>query len=246
MNSVNGPIPLDWTPLISAMVAEWTALVTRPARTVEWDSSAMAMAKEMGSLKAVGAWRPSRGDLLYAVRRGGDELVHSNMLAWLLRPHERHGLGSAFLRDVVRHTWALEFDDFGTATVLREVRRTSRTKMRIADLVVTAATFRLVIENKVYSDEDKDQCEDLYQLWAIPPDDGLGPAETLFVLLTRGGGRPTSVHTSEADDAWRGLSWDWVENWLRQHVTSIASPIARSTVTQYIVTLHAMSGRKGT
>lgn len=238
---VNPRLPIHWLPSIRAMRQEWSRLASPVASLAEWEMRIAAMETEMAIAKDKRSWTAGRSDLLHAAGRSGDELTHSNILAWLLSPAERHGLRGAFLSDLVRHTWGLELLAVDFATVRREVRRSDRTGRRIADVVVTAGPTRLVIENKVYSKEDRLQCEDLYRLWTQASDEDDGPERVLFVLLTRHGREPESVDTDEARAAWKGLAWLWVEQWLRTRVSVIDSAIARSTVTQYIASLRPIT-----
>ena len=70
---------------------------------------------------------------------------------------------------------------------------------------------------------------------------GDSPEQVLFVLLSRHGRKPWSVVTPEADAAWKGLSWEWVEHWLRDHIHDINSAVAQSTVVQYIASLRPIT-----
>lgn len=242
---MTGVLPDHWQPAMRDMRSEWSSLVPAPATVLDWETALGGMANEMARAKARGRWRAGRADLLYAAGRGGDELVHSNVLSWLLSPSARHGLGPAFLVDLVKRTWGVPLYGADIASVRREVHRSSRTRKRIADLIVAAGGTRLVIENKVYSDEDNHQCEDLYRLWTAELDDDDSPEQVLFVLLSRHGRDPWSVDTAEAAAAWKGLRWEWVEGWLRDHVHEIDSTVARSTVVQYIASLRPITRRTG-
>jgi hypothetical protein len=87
------------------------------------------------------------------------EIRHSNVLAFLLRPQEKHGLGDAFLKKIIQK--ALEnssgaspvsaltvaLSDFSDALVRREWRN--------IDLVVESPSNKLIvaIENKIESSE---------------------------------------------------------------------------------------------
>jgi len=97
------------------------------------------------------------------------EIRHSNVLAWLLNPNETHGLRDSILRGVIGHVvisndltpeeFELEntyFADFNDAEVSREWHN-------IDILVVSESTETVVIiENKVLSDESKDQLSNYY------------------------------------------------------------------------------------
>ena len=107
-------------------------------------------------------WISGYADLLHIARVADGELVHSNVVGWLLTPTAKHGLGDSLLRAIITAGWPGSPVDAARALVAREVER----EYRIADIVVTMGTTRLVIENKVWSDESDGQCEDLFELWA--------------------------------------------------------------------------------
>ena len=238
---MTGPLPVHWESAMRELRRAWGLFGPAPTTVSDWETAIEAMASVMSRAKAAGGWRAGRADLLHTAGRGGDELVHSNVLSWLLSPSARHGWGPAFLVDLVKETWGVPLNGADMASVRREVHRSTNTRKRIADVIVTAGGTRLVIENKVYSDEDDHQCEDLYRLWTASLDDGDLPEQVLFVLLSRHGRKPWSVDTVEADASWKGLRWEWVERWLRDNVHEIDSAVARSTVVQYIASLRPMT-----
>jgi hypothetical protein len=81
-----------------------------------------------------------------------DELSHSRVLAWLLQPTGRHGLGASVLERILRAGWPdLPIPDLGMAVVRREVPRDDLLGATRADVVVTMGATVLVIENKVWA-----------------------------------------------------------------------------------------------
>ncbi len=108
------------------------------------------------------------------------EIRHSNMLAWLLNPEESHGLGFSFLEQFVLAlaesqdsvTSFLTKLHSSTAKPYVTVRREAESKeKRRVDLLVKCTlaaennmnkgnSFVILIENKIYSRQRKDQLKD--------------------------------------------------------------------------------------
>lgn len=122
------------------------------------------------------------------------ELRHSDLLAYLLNPHERHGLGDRFLRAILSRAApgapvALEVDrlTFGQLDVWREWEH--------IDILVLSPADRLaiIIENKVDSSEHSNQLKRYYDIvtrhypdWRI-----------FAIYLTLYGASPEQAHDRE-------------------------------------------------
>jgi len=102
-------------------------------------------------------WVSGPEDLLHIARAADDELLHSNVVAWLLIADGRHRLGDRLLRDLLAEGWPGPVPDTLHALVEREVVRGPRR----ADIIVTMGPVTLAIENKMWSDESEMQCQDL-------------------------------------------------------------------------------------
>ena len=76
------------------------------------------------------------------------------------------------------------------------------------------------------------QCEDLFRLWA-----GEGQ-DARFLLLSPDGRPPRQVHTDEARNAWRTLSYRSLSDWLEQNL-----PMSLTTTAHQSVRLYADSLR---
>jgi PD-(D/E)XK nuclease superfamily protein len=234
----------EWDTEFVQMELAWE-LLTRPTAVSpdSWEPTYQEMAAETAALERSGVWKSGPADILHVTGVAGDELVHSAVLAWLLTPSARHGLGAKLLTELVRETWSLEIGGAVAAVVRREVERRDRAGRRRADIVVELSDVTLVIENKVYSDESKDQCEDLYRLWTkLTPGQPTGERDFRFVLISRHGRMPWSAG-DEARRFWRGLSYRWLERWLEENLDFVTSPVARSTVVQYLIALRSVAGR---
>lgn len=114
---------------------------------------------DISCLDKLSKWT-SRFNLFDVLKITRTEIRHSNVLAWLLDPHENHGLGSAVLQGFVRFA-ASSFEDenvfgellmdLGSFTVQREWRN--------IDVLVLSdeAKYAIVVENKIGSGEHSDQ-----------------------------------------------------------------------------------------
>ncbi len=236
------PLPPEWSTALERMTDDWLAITgTASHSLVDWSAEFERMARETQRLKLAGDWVRGRGDLLFAANRSLDELVHSNILAWLLAPMARHRLGARFLTDLAAATWGLELASADAATIRREVVLESGRRRRIADLVVQAGPVTLVIENKVCSPEDEHQCQDLYDLWTDHVEQAGGSRDDVyFVLLAPHGGPPRTADTDEAKARWRPLAYAWVYEWLLRQVDEIPSLVAKSTAIQYLISLRPL------
>lgn len=91
------------------------------------------------------------------------EIRHSNFLAWLLDPHENHGLGNIVLKkffyDVLVNEKAKNISIISVAKLdisKVEIRR----EWKNIDILIITETFIISIENKLWASESKDQLAD--------------------------------------------------------------------------------------
>lgn len=189
---------------------EWHELVTkrrtRDRELVErWEPAYLGAAAEQSALVQAGRWVGGPADLMGVLGVGRRETLHSAAIAWLLGPGHRHRLGARML------TWMLERcfgeTDLGNLRTVRIEREVARSTS-IADIVIWAETFTLVIENKVDAPEGPDQCQRLYDDFSSEPD-------ALFVLLSPKGREPVTATSAEAVAAWRTLSYPMLAAALR-------------------------------
>ena len=108
------------------------------------------------------------------------EIRHSNVIAWLMRPGDSHGLGGAVLSELIGHAGGNAPADLGDFRILRESDN--------IDILAVSASNRLTlaIENKVWSGEHDEQLaryqatvERRYPTW-----------EHLYLLLSPSGMTP--------------------------------------------------------
>lgn len=90
------------------------------------------------------------------------EIRHSNMIAWLLNPHENHGLYDSFIKNLVSivvknknygnvNPLELMVEDFSNVQISREWEN--------IDILCVSNNFVIVIENKIDSGEHDNQLE---------------------------------------------------------------------------------------
>ena len=79
------------------------------------------------------------------------EIRHSNVIAWLMRPGDSHGLGDAVLSGLIERSGGIPPDDMSDFRVLRESDN--------IDILAVSTRNRLTlaVENKVWSGEHDDQ-----------------------------------------------------------------------------------------
>ncbi len=61
--------------------------------------------REVADLVEKGEWESGPADLLSVLGRHGDELFHSSLIAWLVRPAARHRLGRQFVVRLFDRLW---------------------------------------------------------------------------------------------------------------------------------------------
>jgi hypothetical protein len=200
-----------------------------------------AMKAEASEMKTAGHWVSGPDDLLSILGRHRDELFHSRILAWLLKPTGRHGLGDRFLRAFLASAWPGEsLADGGAVQV--EIERsnagvsaaTDEVLGARADLVLRLESVVIVIENKLDAGEQEAQCERLYWSWAGEPTD------VRWLFLTPNGRPPVTATSDAARAAWRVLSYAEVRRALATVLGASAdSPFetGRSSALQYLATL---------
>lgn len=179
--------------------AEWNALVLgeRVRRVAEWGRLFEVVEAEHHGLVRSGRWLDGREDLLGVIGMSRRETYHSAILAWLLTPTKRHGLGARFLQRLLSRL-AVESDPAWLHCVRVECEVT-RLETR-ADIVVWGTDFTIVIENKVDAGEQPAQCERLHDRFC----DEVSPA---FVFLTPTRAKPRSAGRANVAERFVLLSY---------------------------------------
>ena len=216
--------------------AEWATLQMRALP----DTSRFARVKaEADAIVAAGRWVSGPADVLSVLGKKRDELAHSRMVAWLVTPTGRHGLGPSFLRAVLDHVWPAEaLLHSGFVSVQLEVTRSAvddigDAREARADIVLEGDGATIVIENKVDAEEGFDQCERLYWSWADQP------TETRWLFLSPTGRAPVTATTDIARAAWQCMSYAQLHEALSTAIQEASgdASIGRATVMQYLASL---------
>ncbi len=209
------------------LLGEWRAFQSGPASIDDWEASFSSLVREQQSLREVGAWTHGRDDLfgILGVQRG--ETLHSAMVAWLLDPCARHGLGTRFLDLVLRRAFPDEgFDRLGDARVTCEVTRGACR----ADIVIEVGSACIVVENKVDAPESLRQCDILYETFG-------GTPGARFVFLTPTG-RPPATATGDALEAFATLGYGDIRGSLETALKEqSATSVPCRAATDYLQTL---------
>ena len=101
--------PQKWDASFRALASEWAGLQhARETIDIEaWDRSMATLRAEHQRLVDEGLWVSGPSDLMTIVGRHRDELAHSNVIAWLLTPTGRHGLGTRLLKALFQAGWTI-------------------------------------------------------------------------------------------------------------------------------------------
>jgi hypothetical protein len=216
--------------------------VMRPALRagMSLDQRLAEVRAEAAALKATGRWVSGSADLLSVIGQGRQELVHTRILAWLVDPIGRHGMGDLFLRRLLATLWPDDEFDVQHVRVSREqssigvAEGEDELLSARADLVIRLPSDTIVIENKVDAAEQPRQCERLFRAFQREP------ARIHYVFLSPSGRHPATVETDLARLAWTPLSYLSLRDVLKATIDAMGPPIAelgRQSVEQYIGTL---------
>jgi len=229
-----------------ALALEWQH--TQPPsgpRPIPDEAAFLAARAEVDAIRAAGHWVSGPGDLLSILGRQRDELFHSRLIGWLLRPNGRHGLGNRFARAFFAEIWPGEEIDTGggIAVELERTRSgrsdaTGRTVEARADLVVSLESLVIVIENKLDAGEGHDQCERLYWPWSRDA------VETRWVFLTPSGREQVTATSEVARAAWTSAGYGQVMRALETALSTapdLGDAPGRSSARQYLATLHVQA-----
>lgn len=177
----------------------WT-LVEKPTLPVGWLGAFDDAAAARDSLAEAGRWFSGPASLLGVARLRHLEQVHSTILAWLLDPTARHGLGTRLSAKVLG-----PMPDGSPRPGLSRLRvstevpcSASGDRFGFVDIVVRGDGWTILIENKLWSGQHGDQL-DLYY-------DAFRAEAPEYIFLTPYGSAARS-RRAEVRMAWRSLSW---------------------------------------
>ncbi len=230
----------QWQERLEEMTSAWSVIASADAAppSGEWPVQFTHVRADFLRLVEEGRWTSGPRDLMSVLGATDDELSHSRVLAWLLGPTGRHGLGSSVLERILLAGWPeLPIPDLGMAVVRREVPRDDLLGATRADVVVTVGATVLVIENKVWAPESPLQCEAQYRHWQAETDD------VRFLFLTRDGHLPQTAISPEARAAWRAMSYRQLAGLLDERLDIIdTTDTAGMALRQYRAALERLVG----
>lgn len=177
--------------LLAQMSEEWNAVLAG------WEQSIDSMRREAAALRDQGQWRGGHRTLMHALGFQHREVYLTAGLAWLLDPDGWHGLGSKVLSGLLMRLGLLPAIDYPVSVAVEETRSGGETR---ADLVVRMPSLTLLIEAKVYADEQPGQCDRLAEAWA--------DEKPTLVFLTLDGRLPYTAVTSAG--LWHQMAWPQV------------------------------------
>ena len=152
---------------LAQMSEEWNAVLASStddqAVLANWEQSIDSMRREAASLRDQGRWRGGHRTLMHALGIQHREVYLTAGLAWLLDPDGWHGLGSKVLSGLLVQLGLPPAIDYPVRVAVEESRSGGETR---ADLVVRMPGVTLLIEAKVYADEQPGQCDRLADAWA--------------------------------------------------------------------------------
>ena len=233
----------EWVYYFERMRADWHGTVraateldavARNQAVSSWIAAFDDLRAEQDALRQSGRWVSGPADLLGVIGQSRRETYHSAILAWLLDPNMRHGLGTGFLERLIRRCFPDSlFNSLADAWTQCEVTRAGAR----ADIVVWSTELTLVIENKVDAVEQPGQCDSYFDLFVEEPG-------ARFLFLTPSGVRPCTA-SGEAAAAFQSVSYAAVKEELTaildETSTLIPGP-GRDVALQYLRTLEREFG----
>jgi len=204
----------------------------RRAVVDHWETALADIAHKQEQLVVQGQWVSGPSTLLSIIGQSRRETYHCRVIAWLMDPTGRHGLGVSFLAGFLESCVLdamFEPTDLRRATVVCEVVRAHSR----ADIVIWMPQATVVIEAKTDAIEGRHQCDRLYEDFAEEPDPH-------FVFLSPRG-RPPVTATGDALESFRTVSLleiiRLIEDSMNRSSGIGVDEIARASVHNYLATL---------
>lgn len=158
----------------------------KPQKIQEFRIALEYLISKVKQMQERGLWRKYHFNIFETLEYQWREDTHSNLLAWLLNPEESHGIGDIFLRAFVQKVFNIK--DLPINFPVRVFREKQEGKKRY-DIVVEGNNWWLVIENKIYSEEQEGQTKGYADDWK--PRGNLGK-NVLLAYLNPTGRQPES------------------------------------------------------
>lgn len=213
--------------LIAALEDEWLGIeAARHTQVESWHEPMRLLADEYYEMRRRGAWVHGPADFFGILGRNRDELSHSAMLAWLLDPDGRHGLGRALLDRVIADC----FPDLDAASIrIRSVETEVQRGETRADIVIWGDTATIIIEVKIDAGEGIRQCDRLYERFSDEPG-------VRFLFLTPSGREPLTA-TGDAASAFVAMSFRRIRQLVEEALAEASGGAAAGVVANYLTTM---------
>ena len=206
---------------IAGLEAVWAAvseraIAHRRSLPSAWPQSIAELSAVQSGIARRGAWTTGPSTMLDVLGLSRAEVVNCRVLAWLLDPLARHGLGTSLLERFGGEVGAEALDERVTRVDVEVARNETR-----ADVVLSASGVAVVVvEAKIDAGEQPNQARRLETEW---------PEAERFVFLTPGGRRLPS--TANDAERWRPLAWPRIAQHVAECVTE-ASPASSERVAE--------------
>lgn len=213
--------------LVTALEDEWRGIeAARHTQVESWHEPMRLLADEYFDIRRRGGWVHGPADLFGILGRNRDELSHSAMLAWLLDPDGRHGLGRALLDRVIEEC----FPDVDPVSLrVRFVQTEVQRVETRADIVIWGDAATIVIEVKVDAGEGIRQCDRLYERFSDEPG-------VRFLFLTPSGREPLTA-TGDAASAFVAMSLRRIRQLIEEALAGAGGGAAAVVVANYLTTM---------
>lgn len=175
------------------------------------------------------------------------ENQHSNILAFLIDPKEKHNhkeYGDSFLEVLKKK--GLKLHDGSVVSVKRE---DSTDELRRIDLLIDTDSDFIILENKIGADDQQNQIED----YLSSLENFIGSSENIFVVyLTPSGNEPSEKSISkkrlhELKETCRYVSLSYskdILDWLSTLKTKNEEDVLKAGIIQYIDVVKAVSNQR--
>ena len=198
--------------------------------------------------------RKGRGDFFNLFQDLGlisDEVrLHSSFIATLLNPRGSHGQKDKYLKAFIEilcgldKNMPMDFLDTGSKSVSVQVEKTigplTNEEGGRIDLYITDTKHQIIIENKIYAD---DQFHQMKRYWNYGIKTG-GEGSFKLIYLTLYGNSPNEKSIDGLkNEQYIRLSYKYdIMSWLERCLQlSVAQPLVRETIVQYMNTIRILT-----
>ncbi|MDP9398650.1 MAG: PD-(D/E)XK nuclease family protein [Actinomycetota bacterium] len=223
------PELVAWERTLAELVLEWHLVRPEPPAAfslADAERQLGQLRREQDGLLEQGRWLRGPRTALQVLGLQHDELTLSRCLAWLLRPEGHHRAGDFVLRRVSSLAGLPADVAISGVFVRLEDRRATMEPEEgdplttVADIVVYADTFTLVVESKVFAIEQPRQLDRLRRAWGLD-------RQPAFLLVTPEG---YVQESSGRGGEWHQTTWSQIGGTLRSDLPLDATAEAHAIV----------------